>query len=393
MAENVNIKNKRLEGISAPTPQNTPATSAPIGSVAREPTVEKIDEEGNDKPDVSSLAQNPAVLSMIQGKLNNLVGKSSGYIESLPASVRRRLLGVQGLQVDHQRLENEFQAEILALEKKYLLKYQPLYDRRAAIVNGRAEPTMDEMEKGNSAQPIVIEIPESTPDDREQGIPEFWLTAMKNNIILAELITVKDEEALKSLVDVRCQYFDKPGFKLEFEFKENEFFSNHILTKTYYYQEEVGYGGDFVYSHAEGTLISWKEGKNLTVKVETKKQRNKNTNQTRTIKKTYPTDSFFNFFKPPQALETEEIDDELDEKLELDYQLGEDFKEKLIPRTVDWFTGAALAYEALDDEDDFDEDDAYEDEPDSDLEEIDEVESEEEGSGQVKQDPNECKQS
>ena len=31
---------------------------------------------------------------------------------------------------------------------------------------------------------------------------------------------------------------DTPGYKLEFEFAENEFFSNTILTKVYYY--EVG---------------------------------------------------------------------------------------------------------------------------------------------------------
>jgi len=40
-------------------------------------------------------------------------------------------------------------------------------------------------------------------------------------------------------------------------------------------QEQVGYGGDFVYDKAVGTEIKWKEGKNLTVQTEIKKQRNK----------------------------------------------------------------------------------------------------------------------
>jgi nucleosome assembly protein 1-like 1 len=35
----------------------------------------------------------------------------------------------------------------------------------------------------------------------------------------------------------------------------------------------------------------------------------------------------------------------LDEKLEMDYEVGESIKEKLIPRAVDWFTGEALQYE------------------------------------------------
>ena len=66
-----------------------------------------------------------------------------------------------------------------------------------------------------------------------------------------------------------------PGFRLIFEFAENEFFTNKLITKTYFYQEENGYGGDFIYDHAEGDKIDWKSGKDLTVKIESKKQRNK----------------------------------------------------------------------------------------------------------------------
>jgi nucleosome assembly protein 1-like 1 len=92
------------------------------------------------------------------------------------------------------------------------------------------------------------------------------------------------------------------------------------------------------------------------------------TKQTRVVKKTVPTESFFNFFSPPKAPTDEDDDDaatDIEERLELDYQLGEDIKEKLIPRAIDWFTGEALQFEELDDmeEGDFeDEDDEEEDE-------------------------------
>ena len=46
---------------------------------------------------------------MIQGKLGTLVGRSSGYIESLPAPVRRRVAGLKGVQKEHAKLEGEFQ--------------------------------------------------------------------------------------------------------------------------------------------------------------------------------------------------------------------------------------------------------------------------------------------
>lgn len=62
------------------------------------------------------------------------------------------------------------------------------------------------------------------------------------------------------------------------------------------------------------------------------------TNRTRVVKVVKPSDSFFNFFTPPtppttEQLEAGEVDEgvlqELDERLELDYQIGEDLKERV----------------------------------------------------------------
>ena len=105
------------------------------------------------------------------------------------------------------------------------------------------------------------------------------------------------------------------------------------------------------------------------------------------MRKAKPTDSFFNFFGPPTPpSDDDDIDEEdleeLEEKLEMDYQIGEDLKEKVtmlhfayhlrahipqvIPRAIDYFTGKALEFDMLDDDDDFDEldeddDDKYDD--------------------------------
>jgi nucleosome assembly protein 1-like 1 len=329
-------------------------------------------------------------VSLIQGRLGSLVGRSSGYIESLPVEVKRRVAGLKGIQKEHSKLEAEFQEEVLQLEKKYFAKFTPLYQQRSAIVNGQTEPTEDQVKAGEEAQ----EDQEAQENEEAEGaavkeekptgikgIPEFWLSAMKNQISFAEMITDRDEGALKSLTDIRMEYLDKPGFRLIFEFAENEYFTNKTITKTYYYQNENGYGGDFIYDHAEGDKIDWKPGKDLTVRIEQKKQRNKTTKQTRIVKKTVPTESFFNFFSPPKP-PTEDDDDaasDIEDRLELDYQLGEDIKEKLIPRAIDWFTGEALAYEELDEDDlaDFDEEDD-EDDDDASEDHDDEDESEEE---------------
>jgi nucleosome assembly protein 1-like 1 len=86
------------------------------------------------------------------------------------------------------------------------------------------------------------------------------------------------------------------------------------------------------------------------------------------VKKTVPTESFFNFFDPPKPpTDEDDASSDIEERLELDYQLGEDIKEKLIPRAIDWFTGEALQYENI--EDDFDEGE-FEDEDDEDEDEL-----------------------
>ncbi len=91
-----------------------------------------------------------------------------------------------------------------------------------------------------------------------------------------------------------------------------------------------------------------------------------------------PTPSFFNFFSPPQApVDEEDATSDIEERLELDYQLGEDIKEKLIPYAIDWFTGEALQFEGDDDEpamfedEDDEEDDDISEERDDDEEESD----------------------
>lgn len=221
---------------------------------------------------------------MIQGKLGTLVGRSSGYVESLPAPVRRRVTGLKGIQKEHAKLEAEFQEEVLNLEKKYFAKFTPLYEKRAKIVNGDSEPTEAEVEAGKPENGEDEEEEEKEEKEAEakveggddmKGVPEFWLSAMKNQVSLAELITDQDEKALRHLTDIRMEYLDRPGFKLIFEFSSNEFFTNQTLSKTYFYREENGYGGDFIYDHAEGETIDWKANKDLTVRVESKKQRNK----------------------------------------------------------------------------------------------------------------------
>lgn len=415
------IKKKINQLASAPTPQNTPASLT--GSYLKNnplmvPTT--IDEEAEIK---KNLSNNPAFLSMIQGKLGTLIGKDSGYVDALSPKVKNRIYSLKAIQKQQMDLEPEFQRELLELEKKYAAKYQPIYNHRRDIINGVVEPTEEEIETGKQIEkelgayedeeedaPKLEEIKEEEDEgegetkEGEKGIPNFWLTAFENLSFLSQTITDRDQEVLAFLKDVRLEYLSQPGFRLVFEFNENPFFKNQKLLKTYYYQTELGYSGDYIYDHAEGDVIEWTSAKqNVTVTIERRRQRNKQTQQTRTIEKATPVESFFNFFDPPKApaddeegAEEDEEDleetEELEARLKLDYQLGEELKDQLIPRAIDWFTGAAVDYEG-ELEDEFDEFDEEDDDDEDDDEDEDEDDDEDDADGGAKgKQPPECKQ-
>lgn len=370
--------------ITAPTPQNTPLTHAPILAGLSRPTVPDISEDAEPAEETSNV--HDAVFGLVQGRLAGLLGKSSGYIESLPDGAKKTIEALKGVQVKQNELHNQYKRECLELEKKYLELTKPLYARRRALIHATAEPTAEELEAGaaQSAKDDADENPLAVPlSTIAAAVPEFWLTALRNHVGLSALITDRDAAALKHLTDLRIEYLPssepKPGFKLIFEFSSNEYLENDVLEKIYVYREEVGYSGDFVYDRAIGTDIKWKDEKDLTKEFEIKKQRNKNTNRTRLVRKAHPTESFFNFFSPPvapseEAIEAGEIGeeelDDLEEKLEIDYQIGEDIKEKIIPRAIDYFTGKAIEYDMLsEDEDDYDDED--DDDDDDDLDGMD----------------------
>lgn len=148
---------------------------------------------------------------------------------------------------------------------------------------GSEKPTAEEIEAGEkqSLKDDPAYTPLSKDSEETSSIPEFWLTALRNHVGTSEIITDRDAAALKHLIDIQLTYLPttepKPGFTLTFIFTANEFFDNETLVKTYLYQNEVGYSGDFVYDRAIGTPIKWKEEKDLTKEFEIKKQRNKST--------------------------------------------------------------------------------------------------------------------
>ena len=103
-------------------------------------------------------------------------------------SCARHVLRLTSVHVSRRR-------EILELEKKYVAIYAPIYARRKAIIVGDAEPTDAEVDAGEDEDDEEEDDDEEpVPDTTDKGIPEFWLTALKNHQGIAELITERDEK-------------------------------------------------------------------------------------------------------------------------------------------------------------------------------------------------------
>lgn len=107
-----------------------------------ETNVEEIDEEEIEEIDTgaeddvtsagaltASLMQSPEVLAALQSQLGSMVGVPSGYIQSLPKVVKRRLKALKKLQFEMIKIESKFYEEVHDLECKYAAQYQPLYER------------------------------------------------------------------------------------------------------------------------------------------------------------------------------------------------------------------------------------------------------------------------
>ena len=186
------------------------------------------------------------------------------FVADLPDGVRENVLALQSLQSKYQEAFVGYLKEKQAIELKYERLYEPLYAKRKEIVTGTREPTEEEIVKGQAAidkdekkddegeggveeldddgKPIEATKKEEEKNDEEEmpdaekGVPEFWLRALEGGGQDSFSIEDQDNEILTHLIDITSETLSEPstGFKLSFFFEENEFFSESVLTKTYY---------------------------------------------------------------------------------------------------------------------------------------------------------------
>ncbi|KAM3180613.1 hypothetical protein ACTXT7_015949 [Hymenolepis weldensis] len=308
----------------------------------------------------------------------------------LPESVKRRVNALKNILLESKKVESEFYHEIFELEKKFRERFVPLLEKRSGIISGAIEPTEEEATWNhvNEAEELIGDLIKQKFDSQDgtltnadvkvegntevKGIPKFWLKVLLHAPLTVEMIVDNDQPILEHLTDIRVTYdnTDKMSFSLNFYFSPNEYFKEHVITKTYFFDNSLPAENPLLYEgprifRVEVSPITWKPGKNVTVKFVKKVKKHKNRKEVRTITKEVKQDSFFNFFYPPsESLNDEDLDEETAELLEEDFRIANFMRDALLSQAVLFFTGE---YEDSDNDYDEDEEDMDDEDDDDDF--------------------------
>mmetsp|Transcript_26204 Transcript_26204/g.23064 ORF Transcript_26204/g.23064 Transcript_26204/m.23064 type:complete len:351 (+) Transcript_26204:63-1115(+) len=285
-----------------------------------------------------------------------------------PLSLKLKLFGINHNLLQIKDFEAQQQNEITILDMKTRKECQPDVERLNELINGAQ---IKEEELTNLSE-YFTEEELAKKDELLAGvkpIEDYWLKCIQNHGALNEAISDNENDAvaLKSLqkVEYICgEDAERPAdFSLKFYFAENEFFTNDVLTVKLILKEPREP------SKIEGTEINWKEGKCLTKKTVSKKQRNKKTGAQRTVTKTEDCNSLFKIFDTLEMPEGKDEDmDEEEQALQGDVYSHCDwayaFFDELIPFSMEYYLGVKKDEYGEDDEDFEDEDDLGDDEDD-----------------------------
>ena len=246
--------------------------------------------------------------------------------KSLPdVKSSEKLLQLKELSDKRRSMDYNYREELSQLERKYHSLNKSIYDERKNLI---------------------------------RDVPCFWRTVFLNHPVLENIISEDDKLVLEHLVHVELVYGDQsPSFKLAFEFSENSYFENKVLTKdfTIINPNEPQYN-DFIFENSQGTKIDWKNGVNICFMKSVKTQRNKKTGAIRKQEVEVPKASFFHFFGDVKYIlsdETEEDSSEFEDNIEAEMEIAEIFKSTIIPDAHMWFFNEVNDDEG-EDEDDYD---------------------------------------
>lgn len=214
-----------------------------------------------------------------------------------------RVKYLQAWRISHKRMSTNFLPAQWDDRVRYWSNHQEHRDARFRIING---PNRD----ANEADGAV-----------PHGIPRFWLKAMKNHVEIGCMVRRKEFKPLEHLTDIRLEFGDGYDYTLIFSFEENPFFSNTELRKCFNFLSFDRITGLPKPWEATSDTIKWKPG------MDVRKLPNRDTVQ----HNNWP--PFFNWL-------SETVTEAHPFKIQQYFAIGEEFKDDLVVRAVDWYTGA-----------------------------------------------------
>eukprot|EP00392_Amoebophrya_sp_AT5.2_P019272 g20038.t1 len=294
-------------------------------------------------------------------------------------------------ETEYMKLEKEYMRESMKLQQKFEKLQEPFLERRKEEI-----------------------LSDAAPED-------FWLHVLQSHPVLMEEIQEWDLPVLKHLIDIRAENLPDDeglgakGFKIIFEFSENDYLVNNVLTKTV--------RTEFVSAHLTEVVckqiameeeLEWKVGKDVTVhfvkgKPPKKNAKKKGADKKEPAVKKEERPSFFRtFFRtidfddleslkdlltkalqdmgvdPEEELDPEDMEEAYEEAIEKvqddAYEVAQVLRDNIIPHAVKFYTGDAMPQ----DDDEEDDDDSHDEDEDDDDEDESDEESSVEGSPKVK---------
>lgn len=250
-------------------------------------------------------------------------------------------------------------------ESKHLLEAKPEVKEEPkevpqANADDREQPKAADAKAGAAAKEAPKRVPEVRPKERlnlkrarkgkpkkedPKGIPNYWLTVLKNVDKLGPTIQKYDEPILKFLSDITLK-FSKPGqplsYTFDFYFRPNPYFTNEVLTKTYMINSKPDHNDPFFFwgweiHDCKGCKIDWRRGRNVTVT--TTHSRTTAAGEIEIQPRVVPNASFFHFFSPPEIPNIGKLEPREDAILEEDFEIGQILHDNVVLKSVYYYTG------------------------------------------------------
>jgi template-activating factor I len=147
---------------------------------------------------------------------------------------------IDNFQGEIDALNEKASDEILKIEQKYNKLRKPFYEKRNEAI---------------------------------KKIPNFWLTAFINHPQISSILEEDEEECLHFLEAIDVEEFEdiRSGYRINFHFEENPFFTNKTLTKEFHLGTANGKEKEkeeTTQPTSTNTKIEWKPDRNLLEQLE-----------------------------------------------------------------------------------------------------------------------------